>query len=44
LTDDHIILYIDAVDAAFFHCGRDMVQQFLLLDSDIVFQTDDFDW
>ena len=46
MNDSAIILYVDAVDASFFHCDRDLVQEFLqfMPPADIVFQADDFDW
>ena len=44
MDDSAIIIYVDAVDASFFPCGRDLLQNYLRLKADIVFQADDFDW
>jgi len=38
------VLYVDALDASFFPCGRDLLAEFLAFKADIVFQADDFDW
>ena len=42
--EDDVILYVDALDASFFPCGRDLLAEFLAFKADIVFQADDFDW
>ncbi len=39
-----VVLYVDALDASFFPCGRDLLAEFLAFKADIVFQADDFDW
>ena len=39
-----MILYVDALDATFFPCHRDLLAEFHAFQADIVFQADDFDW
>ena len=39
-----MILYVDALDATFFPCHRDLLAEFRAFQADIVFQADDFDW
>ena len=39
-----MILYVDALDATFFPCHRDLLAEFHTFQADIVFQADDFDW
>ena len=42
--EEDVILYVDALDASFFPCYRDLLAEFLAFKADIVFQADDFDW
>ena len=39
-----MVLYVDALDATFFPCRRDLLAEFKAFQADIVFQADDFDW